>query len=145
MSTPSWTDYLFGFARQAATKSKDETQVGAVLIGKNREILLTGFNGPPIGVAESPKRRERSAKYLYVAHAEANLIAFAARNGIQTEGCSVFVTHSPCSGCAKLLIQAGIKSVHFLDGKTSMPPEEFTAAKEMMFEAGISLHPWHNN
>ena len=55
-------------------------RVGAVLVGPNNEVLLTGFNGPPIGVVDRPERRDkRPEKYLWVSHAEANLIAFAAR------------------------------------------------------------------
>ncbi len=72
-----WSDYYMGFAIHAATRSKDATQVGAVLVGPEGEIRLTGYNGPPNGVADLEERRERPAKYLYAAHAEANLVAFA--------------------------------------------------------------------
>lgn len=57
--TPSWPGYLMGFAEHAATKSKDSTKVGAVLVGPGNTVLLTGFNGPPRGVVDSPDRRER--------------------------------------------------------------------------------------
>jgi dCMP deaminase len=136
----NWPDYLMGFARHAASKSKDSTKVGAVLVGPNNEVLLTAFNGPPIGVADLPERRNtRPEKYLWVSHSEANLIAFAARRGIRTEGCTVYVTHCPCSGCAKSLIQAGIKKVIMGTGMTSMPPDEFRAATTMLREAGVEL------
>lgn len=135
----NWPSYLMGFARHAAQKSKDPTKVGAVLVGPNREVLLTAYNGPPMGVADLPERFERPAKYLYASHAEANLIAFAARRGIRTEGCAVYVTHMPCSGCARTLIQGGVASVVVGDGKTHMPPEEFDAAAAMFREAGVTL------
>lgn len=135
----NWTDYLFGFAEHAAKKSKDSTQVGAVLVGKNNEVLLTAYNGPPIGVDDTPERRERPTKYLFASHAEANLIAFAARNGIRTDGCTVFVSHMCCSGCAKALIQAGVQAVFFGAGQTSMPLEEFNAARAMFREAGVTI------
>lgn len=135
-----WTTYLMGFASHAAQKSKDSTKVGAVLVGPNNEVLLTGFNGPPIGVRDLPERREkRPEKYLWVSHAEANLIAFAARRGIRTEGCTVYVTHMCCAGCAKALIQAGIKKVVVGNGQTSMPHDEFRAADTMMREAGVEV------
>lgn len=135
-----WPQYLMGFALHASLKSKDSTKVGAVLVGQNNEVLLTGFNGPPIGVQDLPERREkRPEKYLWVSHAEANLIAFAARQGIRTEGCTVYVTHCPCSGCAKALIQAGIKKVVIGNGLTAMPADEFLAAQTMLFEAGVEL------
>ena len=134
-----WSDYLMGFAEHAARKSKDVTQVGAVLVGRNKEVLLTGFNGPPMGVRDLAARRERPTKYLFVSHAEANLIAFAARLGIRTEGCTVYVTHHPCSSCAKALIQAGVAAVVVGNGTTSMPDDEFMAAAAMFQEAGVKV------
>ena len=135
-----WSTYLMGFANHAAQKSKDSTKVGAVLVGPNNEVLLTGFNGLPIGVLDLPERREkRPEKYLWVSHAESNLVAFAARRGIRTEGCTVYVTHMCCAGCAKALIQAGIKKVVVGTGQTSMPHDEFRAADTMMREAGVEV------
>lgn len=133
----SWLEYYMGFAHHAATKSKDETKVGAVLVGPNGEIRLTGFNGPPRGVRDLPERFVRPEKYRWISHAEQNLVAFAARVGIRTEGCRVYVTHYPCSACARTLIQAGIAKVIVGPGTTSMPDEEFTAAATMFEEAGV--------
>ena len=48
-------------------------------------------------------------------HAEANTIAFAAKEGIITEGTHLYVTLSPCINCAKLLINAGVKKVFYLE------------------------------
>lgn len=135
----NWNDYYMGFAQHAALKSKDDTKVGAVLVGLDGEIRLTAYNGPPRGVADLPSRRERPQKYLYASHAEQNLSAFAAREGIRTKGCSVFVTHHPCSACAKTLIQAGIRRVYVGPGQTSMPPDEFEAAATMFAEAGVEV------
>lgn len=49
-----------------------------------------------------------------VIHAEANAILFAAKNGINTDGCLLYVTLSPCIECAKMIITSGIKEVIFL-------------------------------
>lgn len=133
----TWTEYLYGFAKHAAVKSKDSTKVGAVLVGPEGEVRLTAFNGPPRGVKDHPSRFGRPAKYLYASHAEANLVAFAAREGIRTKDCAVYVTHMPCAGCARSLIQAGVARVCVGDGTTSMPAEEFDAAKMMFDEAGV--------
>lgn len=134
-----WTTYYTGFAYWAAQKSKDSTKVGAVLVGPDGEVRLTGYNGPPRGVLDSPERRERPAKYLYTSHAEANLIAFAAREGIRTSGCTVYVTHHPCASCARTLIQAGVKKIVVGTGTTSMPSEEFEVAALMFREAGVEV------
>lgn len=136
----SWPHHLMNFARLAATKSKDTTQVGAALIGaEGRTVLLTAFNGPPAGVADLPERFERPEKYKFAAHAEANLISFAARHGIRTDGCTIYVTHRPCASCARTLIQAGIVRVIYGDGATAMPAEEFAAAAVMFAEAGVEF------
>lgn len=135
----NWVRYLMGFAEHAAKKSKDSTQVGAALVGPDKDLRLCAYNGPPRGVRDLATRRERPLKYLFAAHAEANLIAFAAREGIRTAGCTVFVTHHPCSACARTLIQAGVQSVVVGAGTTSMPPEEFEAAAVMFREAGVDV------
>ncbi len=132
-----WSDYFMDFARLAAAKSKDSTQVGAILVGTEGEIRLTAYNGPPRGVQDLPERFVRPEKYLWASHAEANLVAFAAREGIRTKGCTVYVTHAPCASCARTLIQAGIDTVVHGDGSTSMPEAEFEAASQMFFEAGV--------
>lgn len=137
-----WIEYYMGFARHAALKSKDTTKVGAILVGPDGEVRLTAYNGPPRGVADLPDRFERPRKYLFASHAEQNLIAFAARQGIRTDGCTVYVTHYPCSSCARTLIQSGIKRVIYGSGKTHMPDEEFYSANDMFSEAAVSVRSY---
>lgn len=136
-SSTSWHEYYLGFAEHAASKSKDSTKVGAVIVGPDGEIRMTGFNGPPRGVRDIPERFERPAKYLYASHAERNAISFAARAGVATDGCSMYVTHSPCGECMKSIIQAGIRCVYVGDGKTVMPIEPHS--QEMADEAGVKV------
>lgn len=135
----NWGEYFMAIAKVVSEKSKDSTKVGAILVGPDREIRLTSFNGPPRGVRDLVSRRERPTKYLFASHAEQNLIAFAAREGISTKDCTVYVTHMCCAGCAKSLIQAGVVRVVCGDGQTSMPEEEFTAAQTMFEEAGVNV------
>lgn len=134
-----WGEYLMGFAQHAAEKSKDpSTKVGAVLT-RDRVVLCTGFNGLPRGVKDTADRYERPLKYLLVAHAEANCLMTAAREGIHVEGCDLYVTHEPCSGCAKLIAQAGVRKVVVGPGKTNMPAEEFEASRLILSEAEIAV------
>lgn len=135
----TWDDYFMGFAEHAAKKSKDSTRVGAILVGPENEVRLTGFNGPPKGVVDAKYKFERPAKYLWISHAEANLIAFAAREGISTKGCAVYTTHEPCAACARTLIQAGVTRVVFGPGKTSMSDTEFIVARTLFHEAGVVI------
>lgn len=119
--------------------SKDTTKVGAVLIGSDNEVLLTAFNGPPIGVDDLPERFARPEKYKWASHAEQNIIAFAARNGISTKGKALFVTHHPCSSCARSIIQAGITTLIVGTGTTHMPKEEFEVAEQMFKEVNVEV------
>ncbi len=132
--------HRLALARLVAEPSKDSTKVGAILSTPEGANILTGYNGPPMGVVDSLDRFERPRKYLFASHAEQNIIAFAARNGIRTAGCTLTVTHHPCSSCARSIIQAGIKCVVVGDGKTSMPDEEFESAAVMFQEAGIRVY-----
>lgn len=120
-----WTGRFLDVAHIIASWSKDPaTKVGAVAVSSSRQILAEGYNGLPRHVRDDDSRMQRPAKYLWTVHAEANLVAHAARNGIKLEGATVYTTHFPCAQCAALLIQAGIKAV-VIDslGKTSMPDE----------------------
>lgn len=131
-----WDTWFLGFAAHAATKSKDpSTQVGCVVVGPDREIRSTGYNGLPRGVRDAPERMERPAKYLWTSHAEQNAVAQAARVGVSLKGCTAYVTHHPCSACARSLLQAGVTRIVVGPGQTSMPQEEFDVATEMLREA----------
>lgn len=136
----TWKQYLFGFAGWAAQRSKDpSTQVGAAIIDSDGHILMTGFNGFPAGVIETPERWERPAKYERVVHAEMNAIGHCAKKGISTDGTTLHCTHFPCNaaGCARLIITAGI--IHIVAGQ---PPhgwdEDHDISKEMFREAGVT-------
>lgn len=133
-----WVEYFMGFARHAALKSKDpNSRVGCVVVGPDGEIRSTGYNGIPRGVADLPERLVRPAKYLWTSHAEENAVAHAARVGVSLKSCVAYVTHHPCSRCARMLIQAGIVSVVIDAGVTAMPAEELETARQMFQEAGI--------
>lgn len=102
-------------ARALAALSKDpSTQVGALLLDEDCNVLSTGYNGFPRGVADTPGRlQERATKLTLIAHAEANAIAQAARVGASTLGSTLLVTElHPCADCAKLIVQAGIRRVY---------------------------------
>ena len=58
-------------------------------------------------------KKELKTDHNKVIHAEANAILFAAKNGIATNGCEMYVTLSPCSECAKMIVQAGIKKLYY--------------------------------
>lgn len=101
----------------AELSSATKRKVGAVLAKDNR-VLVTAYNGTPNGLDNNcemlsiPMLLEGINKLVTkpeVVHAEQNLIAFAAKNGIAMEGATVYITLSPCMECSKLLIQTGIE------------------------------------
>lgn len=112
-----WDDYFMNICDAVSLRSKDpNTKVGAVLIGAEKQVLGTGFNGMPMGVEDTPKRLERPLKYTFISHAEANAITLAARHGVSLNGASLYVNLQPCVDCFKFIIQAGIKRVMYRDG-----------------------------
>ena len=133
-----WVNRFIDLAKSIAQWSKDPaTKVGAVAVDDDRVILETGYNGLPRRVLDLPERMERPAKYLWTAHAEENLVAQAAR--FRLEGSTVYVTHLCCNGCARMLINAGVKRVVCGAGTTSMPVEQFDVALQMFDEAGVEF------
>jgi len=134
-----WHDRWMAEAGNIATWSKDpRTKVGAVAV-KERHRLMDGYNGLPAGVIDDPCRMLPDAKYDWTLHAEANVIAKAAKHGVSLDGATVYVTHKPCCQCAALLINAGVRSIIYGDGRTNMPDHKFEIAGIMCSEAEVSL------
>ena len=138
-----WDGRFLGLAAHIAGWSKDpSTQVGCVIVGPDREVRSTGFNGLPRGIADTRERLEdRELKYPLICHAEENAIMHAARIGISLKGCTVYVTWPPCTRCARSLIQAGVSEAVY--PTSAKVPErwagDFTLAKDMLAEAGVTL------
>ena len=88
-------------------------QVGALIV-KDRMIISDGYNGTPSGF-ENVCEDENGITKPYVLHAEANAISKVAKSGNSSEGATLYVTASPCMECGKLIIQAGIKRVVYMD------------------------------
>lgn len=146
-NVPSWPEYFTEMAQLVSTKSKDaSTKVGAVLVGPNKDIRSTGFNGFPIGVNEHiDSRHERPTKYLYTEHAERNAIFLAARRGTPTEDCTLYMNYwpLPCCDCTRAVIQAGIRKIVGKDipfpGKGTQWQEHMRESLNMLNEAGVEL------
>lgn len=138
-----WDRRFIELARHIAGWSKDpSTQVGCVVVGPDREIRSTGFNGFPRGIADDEERLgNRELKYPLICHAEENAIMHAARTGISLKGCTAFVTWPPCTRCARSLVQAGVAEVAYPDG-LDIPDrwrEDFAMSMGMFEEAGLSV------
>ena len=137
-----WHHRFLKLAEHIATWSKDpSTKVGCVIVGSDREIRSTGFNGLPRGLEDTKERlNDREFKYPLICHAEENAIMHAARIGVSLKGCTAYVTWPPCTRCARSLIQAGVREVQWYDMK--VPDRwrgDFHTAIDMLDEAGILM------
>jgi dCMP deaminase len=113
--------------------------VGAIVV-KDDRIISIGYNGMPVGwdnecerkeympgdvwdgelypyeeydAAVESNRRYRLVTKDEVLHAESNAIAKLAKSNDSGNGADLFVTHSPCIHCAKLIHQSGISRVYY--------------------------------
>ena len=113
MLSNKWHYRFMELAFLISTWSKDtSTKTGAVVVGPDREIRATGYNGFVRGVDDDiPERMERPTKYDFFEHAERNAIYNACLTGTSLKGCIIYATHAPCTDCARAIIQAGIKTV----------------------------------
>jgi len=136
-----WDLRFIELADHIAQWSKDpSTKVGCVIVGEDREIRSTGFNGFPRGIDDDEERlNNRDLKYPLICHAEENAIMHAARIGVSLKGSSAYVTWPPCSRCARSLIQAGINEVIY-SAKIEIPErwtDDFNIASDMFKESGV--------
>jgi len=135
-----WDERFVALAEHIAGWSKDPSMgVGCVVVGPDREIRSTGYNGFPRGIADTSERLEdRELKYPIIVHAEMNAIMHAARIGVSLKGCTSYATWPPCTRCACALIQAGIRRV--VSPTTHIPQrwqEDFARGKDILVEAGV--------
>lgn len=88
-------------------------QVGALIV-KDNTIISDGYNGSPSGYTNACED-ENGDTHWYVLHAEANAILKVAKSTQNALGGTLYISLSPCRECSKLIIQAGIKRVVYLN------------------------------
>jgi dCMP deaminase len=143
MTRPSWDEYFMEITHLVARRSTClRRKVGAVLV-KDKNILATGYNGAPSGVAHCLDLgclRERLAivsgerhELCRGLHAEQNAIIQAAKHGTNINGSTIYCTTMPCVICSKMLLNAGIERIIYEMGY----PDQL--AEEMIEEAGIEV------
>ena len=122
---PTWDQYFMTITRQVAERSTClRAKVGAVIV-RDKNILATGYNGSPaglphcldVGCLDLPLADARAARSRRTAsariHAEINAIAQAAKNGAAIRDADIYITHTPCIHCFKVLINTGIKRIFY--------------------------------
>ena len=132
----SWPEYFMQMAELAAKRSTClRRQIGAILV-RDQKVLATGYNGAPSGLDHcldigcirqqlnipSGMRHEMCR----AVHAEENCMLQAAKHGVAINGATMFCTASPCSMCAKSMVNAGIVKIVY--PKANYYPDELAAS-----------------
>ena len=146
-----WDRHFLHLCLDHARMSKDpSTQVGAVIVGPDREIRSAGFNGFPRGIEDTAERlADRDTKLALVVHGEMNAVLAAARIGTPLAGCTMYLAATndrdgvwggpPCTRCTVEIIQAGI--VEIVSWPFKQTPSRWAAdtarAHGLLVEAGV--------
>ena len=140
------TLFTLQIAETVKLKSKDQrTHIGAVIVGSDNEIVSTGYNSFPRGINDDiQERQERPEKYYWVVHAEMNAILNAARIGVSTKDCTMYLTCGvPCSDCCRGIINSGIKRIYCKKEDTTRNREHWDAhaarSRVMFEESGVEV------
>ena len=120
----TWDQYFLTITRQVAERSTcSRAKVGAVIV-RDKSILATGYNGAPAGMphctdvgcliyqSKTPNGDIEENCFRTI-HAEINAIAQAAKNGASIRDASIYITHTPCIHCFKVLVNTGIKNIYY--------------------------------
>lgn len=140
MPRPSWDEYFMEITKLVATRSTClRRKVGAIFV-RDKRILATGYNGAPKGLRHCEEigcLRERLKipsgerhELCRGVHAEQNAIVQAATSGVNLEGATLYCTTHPCILCSKLIINARVKKVIYLESYYTEPPEALDLFKE---------------
>ncbi|NBU92766.1 MAG: CMP deaminase [Flavobacteriia bacterium] len=106
-------------------------KVGAIIV-KDKMIISDGYNGTPSGFSNACED-ENGETLWYVLHAEANAILKVAKSTNNMDGATLYLTHSPCKDCSKLVLQSGIKRLVYM--------HEYKDPSGLLFlkEAGLEI------
>ncbi len=139
---PDWDSYFMEIARIISKRSTCKRRNVGALIVRDKRILSTGYNGAPMGLAHctdgeclreklkvAPGERHELCRGL---HAEQNAIVQAAYHGASINGAQLYTTHLPCSICIKMVINAGISKVFYIDGYPDELAAEIMKESEMV-------------
>lgn len=132
-----WIMRFLEMAELTATWSKDPNKkVGAVIVDSNRRVLSVGYNGLPQGMDDS-LISDKEWKLKRIVHAEINAIANCPT---RITDAYLFITHPPCSECAKNISAYGFKGVYFLNKNVLKSPHwNFDVSSEIFSQCGIEL------
>ncbi len=134
----------WGVVEATARLSLDpKRKVGAIIVAEDGDIVSSGYNGLPRGILDDHRAADPELKLKYTVHAEVNAIINAGRQGKCVRGYSILVNLFPCVECAKVIIQAGIKSVYAPNTPLLEPNSKWAKGAEesicLLEEAGVRV------
>jgi dCMP deaminase len=146
MERPSNDEYFMEMAQLVSSRSTClRRRVGAVIV-KEKRVLSTGYNGSPKGTKHCEElgciRVQMNVpsgtrhELCRGVHAEQNAVTQAAYFGVSVDGATIYTTTYPCSMCAKILINAGIREIVYSEGYSD------DLSKELLGEAGIKIREY---
>ncbi len=140
---PSWETYLIEITALGAKRTTCLRRAVGAIIVKDKRILSTGYNGAPshirhcreVGCLREQMKVPSGQRHELCRgiHAEQNAIIQAAYYGVSIKGATLYCTTQPCSICAKMIINAGLKEIIYASGYAD------PMAIEMLEEAGVAL------
>jgi len=145
-----WDDYFISMLPLVSQRSHDaQTKIGAILV-RDKSIISTGYNGFIRGVDDKVLPNTRPGKYLYIIHAEKNLILNCARAGISTQDTTLYLPCEPCIDCYTFVIQAGITRIVYSDiVKANMglatASEQWKVLRPLTEHIGYEFISYHKN
>ena len=140
MFNEKWDKRFYELSKHIAQWSQDpSTQVGAVIVDDNKRIISLGFNGFPQGIKDDIRLEDREFKLKTIVHAEVNAILFA--NKDLSGACLYTWPLPPCSNCASIVIQSGIKRIVCPDESLILDrwKESINLSLKLFEEAGINV------
>ena len=140
---PNWDSYFMDITALVSKRSTCTRRAVGAIIVKDKRILSTGYNGAPSGIAhciEVGCLREQlnvpsgeKHELCRGIHAEQNAIVQAAFHGVSIKGATLYCTNLPCSICAKMIINAGIKNIFYQEGYAD------SMSRQMLQDADVDL------
>jgi len=142
---PSWDAYFMEIAHTVSTRATCDRGRSGCVIARDRQILVTGYVGSPVGLPHCDVVGHQMKKVLHehghitlhcvrTVHAEQNAICQAARLGISIAGATLYCRMTPCRVCAMLIINCGI--IRVVCEKKYHAGEE---SEQMFADAGVTL------
>lgn len=129
-------DYFLRIVEVVGSRGTCNRGKSGCVIVKNKNIISTGYVGAPHGLdhCDDVGHLMDNNHCIRSTHAEQNALINAAKNGVKTEGATLYCTMYPCFSCCKMIINAGIKRV--------VAQNDYHASDESkvyFFKAGVDI------